>query len=148
MKLKTKIQILLTAAAAGFAVGRISASRRSCPACCPLKTAPAAQNQPEEAAQKSTETKAEETFIPAEPVSQTPPSASTQQPEPAAEETKDGELSPQYIGNSMSKVFHKSTCRYCANTSEKYRVEFHSALEAESQGFHPCRRCLQEVRNK
>ena len=50
----------------------------------------------------------------------------------------------EYIGNRLSKIFHDPSCRYCANTSDKYRVELHSVEDAVSQGFKPCRRCLPE----
>lgn len=145
MKISTKIRIIVTltaaAAAAGFAAGRASASLRFCPARCPLETETrtpeilrnpgesveaAAPQKFEEEEEISAEDSFREDLSPAEP---------QEEPVPVASE---------YIGNRLSKIFHDPSCRYCANTSDKYRVELHSVEDAVSQGFKPCRRCLPE----
>ena len=153
MTLKIKMRILLTltaaaAAAAGFAAGRSSASLRICPARCPLaadslsgKTSCKAEEEPSvspaesrissvESGEDATMDQTKET-----PEKSTPPEGSPKAP---ASET------PLYIGNRMSRIFHDPSCRYCATTSEKYRVQLNSLEDALSQGFKPCRRCLPE----
>ena len=108
MKFKTKIQILLTfaAAAAGFAAGRTSASLRICPASCPVKTPQDAVSPRESSAsgEPAEEKIPAQTFRPELPDrgSEIPASAETEKP------------SPKYIGNRLSKVFHDASCRYCS----------------------------------
>ena len=145
MKISTKIRIIVTftaaAAAAGFAAGRASASLRFCPARCPLET----------------ETRTPEILRnPGESVEAAAPQKFEEEEEISAEDSFREDLSPakpqeepvpvvsEYIGNRLSKIFHDPSCRYCANTSDKYRVELHSVEDAVSQGFKPCRRCLPE----
>lgn len=145
MKISTKIRIIVTltaaAAAAGFAAGRASASLRFCPARCPLET----------------ETRTPEILRnPGESVEAAAPRKFEEEEEISAEDSFREDLSPaepqeepvpvvsEYIGNRLSKIFHDPSCRYCANTSDKYRVELHSVEDAVSQGFKPCRRCLPE----
>ena len=145
MKISTKIRIIVTftaaAAAAGFAAGRASASLRFCPARCPLET----------------ETRTPEILRnPGESVEAAAPQKFEEEEEISAEDSFREDLSPaepqeepvpvvsEYIGNRLSKIFHDPSCRYCANTSDKYRVELHSIEDAVSQGFKPCRRCLPE----
>lgn len=172
MKISTKIRIIVTltaaaAAAAGFAAGRASASLRFCPARCPLETETrtpeilrnpgesveaAAPQKFEEEEEISAEDSFREDLSPAEPREE--PVREDLSPAEPQEEPVREDLSPaepqeepvpvvsEYIGNRLSKIFHDPSCRYCANTSDKYRVELHSVEDAVSQGFKPCRRCL------
>ena len=174
MKISTKIRIIVTftaaaAAAAGFAAGRASASLRFCPARCPLETETrtpeilrnpresveaAAPQKFEEEEEISAEDSFREDLSPAEPREE--PVREDLSPAEPQEEPVREDLSPaepqeepvpvvsEYIGNRLSKIFHDPSCRYCANTSDKYRVELHSVEDAVSQGFKPCRRCLPE----
>ncbi len=174
MKISTKIRIIVTltaaaAAAAGFAAGRASASLRFCPARCPLETETrtpeilrnpgesveaAAPQKFEEEEEISAEDSFREDLSPAEPREE--PVREDLSPAEPREEPVREDLSPaepqeepvpvvsEYIGNRLSKIFHDPSCRYCANTSDKYRVELHSVEDAVSQGFKPCRRCLPE----
>ena len=174
MKISTKIRIIVTltaaaAAAAGFAAGRASASLRFCPARCPLETETrtpeilrnpgesveaAAPQKFEEEEEISAEDSFREDLSPAEPREE--PVRKDLSPAEPQEEPVREDLSPaepqeepvpvvsEYIGNRLSKIFHDPSCRYCANTSDKYRVELHSVEDAVSQGFKPCRRCLPE----
>ncbi len=173
MKISTKIRIIVTftaaAAAAGFAAGRASASLRFCPARCPLETETrtpeilrnpgesveaAAPQKFEEEEEISAEDSFREDLSPAEPREE--PVRKDLSPAEPQEEPVREDLSPaepqeepvpvvsEYIGNRLSKIFHDPSCRYCANTSDKYRVELHSIEDAVSQGFKPCRRCLPE----
>ncbi len=174
MKISIKIRIIVTltaaaAAAAGFAAGRASASLRFCPARCPLETETrtpeilrnpgesveaAAPQKFEEEEEISAEDSFREDLSPAEPREE--PVREDLSPAEPQEEPVREDLSPaepqeepvpvvsEYIGNRLSKIFHDPSCRYCANTSDKYRVELHSVEDAVSQGFKPCRRCLPE----
>ena len=49
--------------------------------------------------------------------------------------------SGNYIGNSNSGKFHKSTCKWGQKTSEHNRVYFKSRDLAISQGYVPCKVC-------
>ena len=142
MTFKTKIRILLTFAA-GFAAGRASASLRVCPAACPLNQEQNAIPQKKfSEAEKSAEEKEPLTPIVsggAAEIAETPPSCGISDTQKA---------SAEYIGNSLSKVFHHSSCRYCSGTASGHRVEFDSAEDAKSQGYKPCRRCLPEDSEK
>ena len=174
MKISIKIRIIVTltaaaAATAGFAAGRASASLRFCPARCPLETETrtpeilrnpgesveaAAPQKFEEEEEISAEDSFREDLSPAEPREE--PVREDLSPAEPQEEPVREDLSPaepqeepvpvvsEYIGNRLSKIFHDPSCRYCANTSDKYRVELHSVEDAVSQGFKPCRRCLPE----
>ncbi len=160
MKISTKIRIIVTltaaaAAAAGFAAGRASASLRFCPARCPLEKetpTPEILQQPAESTEAAAPQKFEkEEEISAEESFREELSSSELQEEPVREELSPAEpqeepvpVVSEYIGNRLSKIFHDPSCRYCANTSDKYRVELHSVEDAVSQGFKPCRRCLPE----
>lgn len=160
MKISTKIRIIVTltaaaAAAAGFAAGRASASLRFCPARCPLETetwTPEILRNPGESVEAAAPQKfEEEEEISAEDSFREDLSPAEPREEPVREELSPAEpqeepvpVVSEYIGNRLSKIFHDPSCRYCANTSDKYRVELHSVEDAVSQGFKPCRRCLPE----
>ena len=160
MKISTKIRIIVTltaaaAAAAGFAAGRASASLRFCPARCPLETetrTPEILRNPGESVEAAAPQKfEEEEEISAEDSFREDLSPAEPQEEPVREDLSPAEpqeepvpVVSEYIGNRLSKIFHDPSCRYCANTSDKYRVELHSVEDAVSQGFKPCRRCLPE----
>lgn len=47
----------------------------------------------------------------------------------------------QYIGNKNSKVYHNSSCTAVEKMSEKNKVIFHSAQEAENENYSPCKNC-------
>ncbi|MBQ2654543.1 MAG: thermonuclease family protein [Methanobrevibacter sp.] len=49
--------------------------------------------------------------------------------------------SGNYIGNSNSGKFHKSTCKWGQKTAEHNRVYFNNRNEAISQGYVPCKVC-------
>ncbi len=160
MKISTKIRSIVTltaaaAAAAGFAAGRASASLRFCPARCPLETetrTPEILRNPGESVEAAAPQKfEEEEEISAEDSFREDLSPAEPREEPVREDLSPAEpqeepvpVVSEYIGNRLSKIFHDPSCRYCANTSDKYRVELHSVEDAVSQGFKPCRRCLPE----
>jgi hypothetical protein len=59
-------------------------------------------------------------------------------------EWRKGEGLPQtevVIGNRRSQVYHRPTCRGAAGMSEKNRVEFKTAEEAEAAGYGRARDC-------
>jgi hypothetical protein len=41
----------------------------------------------------------------------------------------------EVVGDRRSRVYHRPTCRGAANMSEKDRVEFKTAAEAEAAGY-------------
>ena len=45
----------------------------------------------------------------------------------------------QYIGNKNSKVYHSSDCKSVEKMSEKNKVVFNSAQEAEAENYSPCK---------
>ena len=45
------------------------------------------------------------------------------------------------IGNRRSRVYHRPTCRGAANMSQKNRVEFKTAAEAEAAGYRKAGDC-------
>lgn len=47
----------------------------------------------------------------------------------------------QYIGNSNTKKFHLSGCRYVSTMSESNKVYMNSRDEAINGGFVPCKVC-------
>ena len=144
MKISTKIRIIVTltaaaAAAAGFAAGRASASLRFCPARCPLETETrtpeilrnpgesveaAAPQKFEEEEEISAEDSFREDLSPAEPREE--PVREDLSPAEPQEEPVREDLSPaepqeepvpvvsEYIGNRLRKIFHDTSCRYCA----------------------------------
>lgn len=47
----------------------------------------------------------------------------------------------QYIGNSNSKVYHRSTCESAIVMKDHNKVYFESVEQAEKMGYRPCKRC-------
>lgn len=47
----------------------------------------------------------------------------------------------QYIGNSNSNVYHRSTCESAIIMKDHNKVYFESAEQAEKMGYRPCKRC-------
>jgi len=46
-----------------------------------------------------------------------------------------------FVGSKSSKKFHTMQCAAGKKISEKNRVVFHSAAEAEKAGYKPCKIC-------
>ena len=46
-----------------------------------------------------------------------------------------------YVGNSNSRVYHYASCESVATMKDKNKVYFDSVEQAESKGYHPCKRC-------
>lgn len=46
-----------------------------------------------------------------------------------------------YIGNSNSKIFHKSDCTSAAKMKDSNKVSFSSREDAVNSGYSPCGRC-------
>lgn len=46
-----------------------------------------------------------------------------------------------YVGNSNSRVYHFASCESVTTMKDKNRVYFDSVEQAESKGYHPCKRC-------
>lgn len=68
----------------------------------------------------------------------------------AAEDVKPGiseqgatnpNISAEYIGNSNSRVFHKSGCGSANTMKAENKVFFKSREDAISTGYSPCKRC-------
>ena len=68
----------------------------------------------------------------------------------AAEDVKTGSLeqsaanpnnSAEYIGNSNSRVFHKTSCGSANTMKEENKVFFKNREEAINTGYSPCKRC-------
>lgn len=55
--------------------------------------------------------------------------------------TEDETAPTAYIGNSSSKIFHKTDCSSAAKLKEENRVSFKSREEAVSGGYKACGRC-------
>ncbi len=52
------------------------------------------------------------------------------------------------VGNSSSKKFHKTSCRYAGKINEKHRVAFGSAEEAEKAGYAACKVCFKKAKSR
>lgn len=46
-----------------------------------------------------------------------------------------------YVGNSNSRVYHFASCESVTTMKDKNKVYFDSVEQAESKGYHPCKRC-------
>jgi micrococcal nuclease len=51
------------------------------------------------------------------------------------------ELSPYYIGNRRSFVFHRATCHFGKKVSRRARVQFQTRWMGLEEGFRPARCC-------
>jgi len=45
------------------------------------------------------------------------------------------------MGNTNSRIFHKTTCDSASRTKESNRLYFETREEAIEAGFTPCQRC-------
>jgi hypothetical protein len=45
------------------------------------------------------------------------------------------------VGSDTTHVFCLPSCRHARRTSERHRVEFHSAREAQERGYRACKVC-------
>jgi len=52
------------------------------------------------------------------------------------------------VGNSGSKKYHKTSCRWAGKISEKHRVAFGSAEEAEKADYAACKVCFKKARSR
>ena len=68
----------------------------------------------------------------------------------AAEDVKPGtseqgatnpNITAEYIGNSNSRVFHKTSCGSANTMKEENKVFFKNREEAINTGYSPCKRC-------
>lgn len=56
--------------------------------------------------------------------------------------TGDGSVSyGNYIGNSNTKVFHKTSCSYVSKISSSHKRYFSSREAAINAGYRACQRC-------
>jgi hypothetical protein len=69
-------------------------------------------------------------------------------PTPAPTATAKAETKPApmpaatgFVGNSNSKVFHKSDCKAVATMKAGHKVAFATKAEAEKAGFKACKIC-------
>ena len=46
-----------------------------------------------------------------------------------------------YVGNSNSRVYHYASCESVTTMKDKNKTYFDSVEQAESKGYHPCKRC-------
>lgn len=47
----------------------------------------------------------------------------------------------EYIANSSTKKFHKSTCTYAKKIKDENKLESNDRSELISEGYEPCKKC-------
>lgn len=60
---------------------------------------------------------------------------------PASPSEADKTVTAEFIGNSSSHIFHKSSCSSAEKLKESNRVSFSNREKAVNDGYKPCKRC-------